>query len=479
MGFKVSNKMNKKFSKYISIFFQDEFEICEHISGTGKELIEKLVEKNDFKCRKGEILPVTYLENGEIIDIIYAGAGKKEDFTKKDYRETLYNVLKELKGDISIWSPSSELADAELLAEVAAHINYDFDKYREKKAEDKKNRKELNVELYSEEKKSLAEIDALIKATDICKDLVNEQAEILTPKKLAELAEGYGEKFGFEVEILDEKKAKKLGMEAFLSVARASINKPYVIVMRYAGDKDSDYTYGLVGKGLTYDTGGLSLKPTDSMFNMKDDMGGSATVIGAMCAIAKNKLKKNVIAVVAACENAMGNNAYRPGDIIPSMSGKYIEIVNTDAEGRLTLADAMTYIVTKEKVSEIVDVATLTGAIVVALGSAATGVFTNRKEMFEKLDRASENWFEVYWQMPLLPEYKKAVKSDVASLKNSGGRWGGACSAASFLEEFCEGLPWMHIDIAGTAYLDAPSFYYKKGATGVGVKTLYSYIKGE
>ena len=479
MKFKVVNKMNKQYSKYVSIFFEGELEVCEHTSPEGKDLIEKLKKKNDFNSKKDQILPVTYLQDGELTELVFAGAGKKEEFDRREYRKTLYNLLKDMKGEISFYTPSEKLADVELLAEVVAHINYDFDKYKEKKKDKKENLLSLDLLLLDGKKIPVLEIETLIKATDIAKDLVNEQAEIMTPKKLAELAEEYGEKYGFQVEILDEKKAKKLGMEAFLMVGRASVNRPYVIVMRYFGDKENEYTYGLVGKGLTYDTGGLSLKPTDSMINMKDDMGGSATVIGAMCAIAKNKLKKNVIAVVAACENAMGGDAYRPGDIVPTMAGKYIEIINTDAEGRLTLADAMTYIAKKEKVSEIVDVATLTGAVVVALGNAATGVFTNRKEMFQKLDKASEKWEEIYWQLPLLPEYKKSIRSEIASLKNSGGRWGGACGAASFLEEFCEGLPWMHLDIAGTAFFDSPGFYYKKGATGIGVKTLYSYIKGE
>ncbi|MGL4980528.1 MAG: leucyl aminopeptidase [Fusobacteriaceae bacterium] len=478
MKFKVVNKMNKKYSKYVSIFFEGDFELCDETSQNGKDLIQKLIEKNDFKCEKDQVLSVTYLQDGELTEVVFAGAGKKDEFNRGEYRKTLYNLLKNIKGDVSIYAPSEELADTELLTEVVSHINYDFDKYKEKNKKDKGEKLSVDLLLLDGRKISISEVENLMRATDIAKDLVNEQAEVMTPKKLAELTEEYGDKFGFQVEILDENKAKKFGMEAFLMVGRASVNRPYVIVMRYFGDSDDKYTYGLVGKGLTYDTGGLSLKPTDSMFNMKDDMGGSATVIGAMCAIAKNKLKKNVVAVVAACENSIGSDAYRPGDIVPTMAGKYIEIINTDAEGRLTLADAMTYIAKKENVSEIIDVATLTGAVVVALGNAATGVFTNRKEMFQKLDKASEKWEEIFWQLPLLPEYKKAVKSDVASLKNSGGRWGGACSAASFLEEFSEGLPWMHIDIAGTAFYESAGFYHKKGATGIGVKTLYSYIKG-
>lgn len=316
------------------------------------------------------------------------------------------------------------------------------------------------------------------KIINIVRDLINEPACVITPEKLAEEAEKLGKEFGFEVEIMDEKEAEKLGMKAFLAVGRASINRPKVIVMRYNGDSESEKRIGLVGKGLTYDTGGLSLKPTSSMLDMKTDMGGAATVIGTMCTLGKMKIRRNVTAVVAACENAIGSNAYRPGDIIGSMNGKTIEITNTDAEGRLTLADALTYIIRKENVDEVIDAATLTGAIMVALGDNVTGVFSNSDENYKKLEAAGKYWGEKYWQMPIFEEYRDIIKSDVADLKNSAGRLAGSITAAKFLEEFIEEKPWMHLDIAGTAFSEKNGKYFKKGATGQVVRTLYSYIKG-
>ncbi|MGL6166695.1 MAG: leucyl aminopeptidase [Fusobacteriaceae bacterium] len=473
MKFNKVSSLEKKYSKYVTVFFEDKIEICECLSQENKEFVKKIIEKENFTGKKDEVLSFSIFENKEILDLIYLGAGKEDEFCKSEYRKTLYKGLSNLKGEVLISSDEEKLSNGELLAEVTFHINYRFEKYKEKKDD-----KYLELDFFSEKELDLNEIYWLSEATNLAKDLVNEQAEIMTPEKLSQIAMEKGVEAGLEVEILDEIKAKELGMEAFLAVGRASVNRPHLIIMRHMGDSTSDYVHGLVGKGLTYDTGGLSLKPTDSMINMKDDMGGSAAVIGAMIAIGQNKLKKNVVAVVAACENSIGSKAYRPGDIVGTMAGKYIEVINTDAEGRLTLVDAMTYIIRKEKVSEVVDVATLTGAIVVALGTAATGVFTNRDEMYTKISKASENWEEKYWHMPIFSEHRKAIKSDIACVKNSAGRWGGSSTAAAFLEEFCENTPWMHLDIAGTALLESNGDYDKKGATGVGVKTLYNYIKG-
>jgi len=215
-----------------------------------------------------------------------------------------------------------------------------------------------------------------------------------------------------------------------------------------------------------------------SMLTMRCDMGGAATMIGTMCAVAKMKIKKNVTCVVAACENSIGPNAYRPGDILTAMNGKTIEVTNTDAEGRLTLADALTYIVRKEKVNEVIDAATLTGAVMVALGEDVTGVFTNDDKMARKVIDASENWNEYFWQMPMFDIYKKNLKSSYADMQNTGVRWGGSTNAAKFLEEFVDDTKWVHLDIAGTAWASGANPYYsQKGATGQVFRTVYSYIK--
>lgn len=474
MKFSVIEKLEKKYPTYISVSFENETSICEYISEINRSFIKKMMERDKFTSKENEVLKLTCLENNEIVEFIFIGAGRKENFLRNNYRISLFKVLKTLKDTSLIYSENEELLDAELISEVCNQVSYTFDKYKI----DKKEEKIIEVALLTEKKFKLDEIEILNSSTNIAKDLINEQANIITPQKLAELAIEYGKNYGFQVEILEEDQIKELGMEAFLAVGRASMNRPRLIVMRYFGNSESNYIYGLVGKGLTYDTGGLCLKPADGMFTMKDDMGGAATVIGAMCAIAKNRLNKNVVSVVAACENSIGPNAYRPGDIVGSMSGKYIEVINTDAEGRLTLADALTYIKRKENVSEIIDVATLTGGIVVALGSSVTGAFTNKKEMYLKFEKASEQWEEKYWQMPIVEENRKAIKSEIATLKNSVGRYASAPGAAAFLEAFIEeNTPWLHLDIAGTAYITSDTEYHKKGATGVGVKTIYSYIK--
>ena len=248
--------------------------------------------------------------------------------------------------------------------------------------------------------------------------------------------------------------------------------------MRHFGNEDNkEEILGLVGKGLTYDSGGYSIKPTNGMDTMKSDMGGAAAVIGAMSIIAKRNLKINVVAVVAACENLINGSAYKPGEIIGSMAGKTIEVLNTDAEGRLTLADAMHYVIENEKATEVIDVATLTGAALVALGETTTAVVTNNSEFYQELKEASEYTGEKVWQLPAFDDYRKLIKSDIADLKNIGGRFAGTITAGLFIEEFVQNKPWLHLDIAGTAWTSSKSEYGIKGGTGAPVSTLYELAK--
>jgi len=270
-------------------------------------------------------------------------------------------------------------------------------------------------------------------------------------------------------------------MESFLSVGKGSSNEPKLIVMRYMGDTDNkENILGLVGKGLTFDAGGYCLKTAGSMWTMKSDMGGAGAVIGAMSTIARKGLKKNIVAVVAACENLISGDAYRPGDIINTMNGKTIEIINTDAEGRLTLVDAVTYIIRKENVTKVVDIATLTGAVGGAIGSAATGVVTNDDEFYSLLEEASLHCDERVWRFPTFDEYKEKIKTGNADLVNSTGPVGaGAITAGLFIGEFVEDKPWLHLDIAATAFTSqTPNReYFSKGATGVGARLLYEIAK--
>lgn len=475
MYFKCVKKFENIYDRYVVLMSSDKIILPDYIKKENKKFIEDVIKKTEFKAKSSEKIEITLQQDKKIMSLVLIGLGEKKALNSKNTRQYIYDCLKDYTGKVLLSFADKELDNMDIVADVVEHINYKFDKYLSKKKE-----KFLEVEYLTDKKvPKLIEGYELAKISNIVKDLINEHSEALTPKALADKAVDLGKEFGFEVEILDEKKAAKLGMKSYLSVARAAFHRPYVIVMRYVGNKTSKYIHGLVGKGLTYDTGGLSLKPNDSMLGMKQDMGGAATMIGAMCAIAKMKVKKNVTCVVAACENSIGPNAYRPGDVIDTMNGKTVEVTNTDAEGRLTLIDALTYIIRKEKVDEIVDAATLTGAVMIALGEDVTGVFSNDNEAAKKLMEASENWYEYFWQMPMYDTYKRYFKSDIADMQNTGSRMGGSINAAKFLEEFVEGKKWIHLDIAGTAFSNGGNPYYnKKGATGQVFRTVYSYIKG-
>jgi leucyl aminopeptidase len=265
-------------------------------------------------------------------------------------------------------------------------------------------------------------------------------------------------------------------MGLLLAVNRGSMRDPAFILVEYRGNPGSSDVTALVGKGITFDTGGLNLKPTGSMETMKDDMSGAAAVLGAIRAAAALKLKVNILGAIPTTENSIGSKAYKPGDVYRSYSGKTVEIANTDAEGRLVLADALAYVQKHYKPSRIVDFATLTGAVVIALGEEASALFCNDEGFAAKLMDAGSRSAERLWRMPLYPEYKELMKSTIADLKNSGGRAGGLCTSAAFLSYFVKDVPWAHLDIAGTAFLSSPKHYHTTNATGVGVRMLVEFF---
>jgi leucyl aminopeptidase len=268
---------------------------------------------------------------------------------------------------------------------------------------------------------------------------------------------------------------QELGMGALLGVAQGSRQPPKFIVLHYRGGDSTEINVALVGKGITFDSGGISLKPSAKMDEMKGDMAGGAAVMAAISAIAQLKPKINVMAIIPATENLPGENALKPGDILTAMSGKTIEIISTDAEGRLALADALGY-AKKFGAKSLVDVATLTGACVIALGKVCTGAFGNNQELIDRIIAAGAEAGELIWQMPMYDEYKEQIKSDVADIKNVGGKYGGAITAAQFLAEFAGDTPWVHLDIAGTSMTDKEKRYLVKGATGVPVRTLVNLV---
>ncbi|MEW8957340.1 leucyl aminopeptidase [Clostridium sp.] len=459
--------------------------VCEDI----RSLIDTFKNKGQFKGGFGETFFFTK-ERGEVLkQIILLGLGKQGELTSDKIRIAYSKALRkvnELKAStvaVKFFKVDSVCTKRTLkgIVEGLTLANYKFDKFKSDRKE--ATLKEIVIKGIAEEDMSKAEIaleeaNTLVDGTIIARDLVNEPANFMYPETLAKEVEKIGKDSGFQVEIFDENKINELGMKAFMEVAKGSDNPPRFIVMRYFGDEDNkNNILGLVGKGLTYDSGGYSIKPTDGMVTMKSDMGGAAAVIGAMSAIAKMKIKANVVAVVAACENLISGGAYKPGDIISSMGGKTIEVLNTDAEGRLTLVDAVHYVIEKEKASKVVDVATLTGAVVMALGRTATGVVTNNHEFYGELQKASEISGEKIWELPAFDEYKELIKSDIADLKNIGGRFGGTITAGLFIGEFVQDKPWLHLDIAGTAWEDKDNNYLTKGGTGVGVRTLYYLVK--
>ena len=315
----------------------------------------------------------------------------------------------------------------------------------------------------------------LAEAANLARDMTNEPANYMTPTHMAEEARVIAEKHVLALTVFEREDMKKLGMGALLGVAQGSDQLPKFIVLNYRGNNSAEIAIALIGKGITFDSGGISLKPAEGMGDMKGDMAGGAAVLAAMGAIARLKPKINVMAIVAATENLPGGHAFRPADVLTAMNGKTIEVESTDAEGRLTLADALGY-ANKQGAKRIVDIATLTGGCVTALGDVTTGAFTNNQALVEQVIAAGAESGDKIWQMPMYEEYKEQNKSEVADLKNTGGRKASPITAALFVGEFAGETPWVHLDIAGTSMLDKPRGYYGKGATGVPARTLVKLV---
>ncbi|HEX7969703.1 MAG TPA: leucyl aminopeptidase [Stellaceae bacterium] len=368
-------------------------------------------------------------------------------------------------------------------AEAAASLaygarlrSYRFDKYRTKEKPEQKPSLEKLTFMTGDvagAKRAFAPLDKVADGVFLTRDLVSEPANIIYPETLAEAARAL-EKLEVDVEVLDEKQMKKLGMGALLGVGQGSAHPPRLVVMQWKGAKSKTAPpVAFIGKGVTFDTGGISIKPADGMWDMKWDMAGAGVVIGLMKALAGRKAKVNAVGVVGLVENMPSGNAQRPGDIVHSMSGQTIEVLNTDAEGRLVLADAMWYAQDRFKPKFMIDLATLTGAIIIALGHENAGLFTNNDELAERLAAAGRAVGEQVWRLPLGDAYDKLMDSDAADIKNiSGGREAGSITAAQFLQRFVNGVPWAHLDIAGTAWSkkDAPTV--PKGATAFGLRLL-------
>jgi leucyl aminopeptidase len=417
--------------------------------------------------------------------VLLAGAGKPEKFDPAGMRKLAAAAVRFLKAKslkkLACACDSAFGGPEFAAAAVEGAILGDFEPDRYKTDDDKKSVDQFTL-VPAEEAAGIEDAVTrgriVAEAQNFTRALVNEPANRMTPAKMAEAALRMAAEFQLECEVLEQDRLRELGMGALLGVAQGSAEPPCLIVIRYRPGAGGGKTHlGLVGKGVTFDTGGISIKPADGMEKMKYDMAGGAAMMGAMQAIAQLKPAIPVTAFVPCVENMPGSRAQRPGDIVTAMSGKTIEVINTDAEGRLILADALTY-ARRQGCTHLVDAATLTGAIVVALAHLNVGLFANDDGMRDRVLEAARAEGERMWAMPLEEEYKEYLKSAFADLANVGGRWGGAVTAAMFLKEFAEDTPWVHLDIAGTAWLDDAKPYLAKGPTGVSVRTMVRLAAG-
>jgi leucyl aminopeptidase len=416
--------------------------------------------------------------------LLLISGGSARKFSTYDLRRIAGAAVRTLKArslrSFAFVTPSGIPAEEAVhaIVEGASVGNFDPDYYRS----DRKDQKidEITIVASGDKaalEKSARDAQIVGDSQNFTRDLVNEPSNLMTPTILAERAKKMCAEVGLKCEVYGADKIKELKMGAFWSVAQGSDEPPALIVMKYepAGAPVKP-VLGLVGKGITFDTGGISIKPADGMEKMKYDMAGGATMIGAMRAIALLKPKVRVIGIVCATENMPSGHAQKPGDVQIAMSGKSIEIINTDAEGRLVLADGLHY-AKQLGCTNLVDAATLTGAVVVALGFNNAGVFANDDAMFERFHSANKKAGEKMWRLPLDDEYKEQIRSSIADIMNTGGRWGGAITAAMFLKEFAEETPWIHLDIAGTAWMEEQKPWIAKGPSGIALRSLVEFVK--
>ena len=373
-------------------------------------------------------------------------------------------------------------ADSAARVALAASLRgWRYDRYRTKlKDKQKPTLKELTIVGAASDAEAVwkKRWQPVYEGVSFTRELVTEPANIIYPETFVERAQSALSGLGIEIEILDGKAMKKLGMGALLGVAQGSIREPRLLVMRWNGGKQGDAPVAFVGKGVTFDTGGISIKPAAGMEAMKWDMGGAGAVAGAMIALAKRKAKANIVGICGLVENMPDGNAQRPGDVVTSMSGQTVEVINTDAEGRLVLADAITYVQRNYKPKLIVDLATLTGAILISLGHEYAGLFTTDDDLANKLLEAGQSSGDKLWRQPMADSFDKLIDSQIADMKNVGPREGGSITAAQFILRFVEdGTPWAHLDIAGMAWSDKPANTYDKGATGYGVRLLDRFVE--
>jgi len=448
----------------------------------GELISEFVINKDKFEGKFGSTYLLQTYGKIPANKVLVVGLGEKEKFTSNKLRELSSKIVKRV-ASIKAKKVCLDLGKLEFEASLSGQVaaegaiigDYSFDKYKSKKGDDVKIEEFILVEKDADKSAKLKigvdKGEKIADAMTFGRNLANEPAQYATPTKLADIAKKIE---GIKTKIYEKDDIEKMEMGAFLAVGKGSCELPKFIHMKYT-PANPKKKIAIIGKGVTFDSGGLDIKPPSSMLTMKDDMSGAACVLSVMNTLKSFNPNVEVHGIIAACENMPGCAAYKPGDILRAKNKKTIEVDNTDAEGRLTLADALCF-ACELGVDEVIDIATLTGACMVALGTQAAGIMGNNQDLIDKLIKTGEENGERFWQLPMYEEFKDNLKSDVADMRNTGSRFGGASAAGVFLQEFVKDVAWAHLDIAGVAFLDKPQKELCKGATGAGVRTLLNYI---
>ena len=450
------------------------------------DMIANVLVPDEMRGKVGDLVYIHRPEGLKAKRLLLIGVGKRDDATPETIRRMAGTAVRYLRGKGAKTIAILRRSSVEIERATSAFVEgaglglYDADTY---KTSDKEERSidELVAIVPPTDKEKVEEFikrgEALYQATNFARQLVNEPGGSMTPTVLAQRAQAMAAEVGLACEILEEGRMRELGMGSLLGVAQGSAQPPKMIILTYTpkGPVTSKETIALVGKGVTFDSGGISIKPADGMEKMKYDMGGGAAVIGAMQAIAQLRPSMKVIGIVPTVENMPSGTAQRPGDVVRAMSGKTIEVINTDAEGRLILADAVTYVQTLGA-TMIVDMATLTGACLVALGTVNAAILGTSQPLIDQIIESGREAGEKFWQLPMDPEYREQIKSQIADIKNTGGRNAGTITASYFIREFVGDVPWAHLDIAGMAWNEDGKSYTAKGPTGFPVRTLVHLV---
>lgn len=466
-----------------------------HLTPTAKAVdkqtggyLTKVMKKSHFDGKAGQVLPLFHLPNTKIEQILVIGCGDENNVTAASFRKILQSATKALAEskaadaisyltEINVKDQSMEWK-VKQHAEIVSESLYAFDLFKSDKQK-KPSVSNLSINLTDQKllkacQTSLIQGQAVANGVTLTKNLANLPSNVCTPTFLSEQAKELSKRYkSIKVKVLNEKDMQKLKMGALLGVSQGSAEESKFIIMEYYGGKKNAAPVALVGKGITFDTGGNSLKPADSMVGMKYDMCGAATVMGVFQAVAEMKLPVNLVGLIPAVENMPGGTAYKPEDILTSMAGITIEVISTDAEGRLILADALTY-AERFKPAAVIDIATLTGAVVIALGTHATGLIANNEDLAADLLAAGDASYDRAWQLPMWEEYQEQIKSPFADISNSGGRSGGTITAGCFLSRFAKKFKWAHLDVAGTAAMMSGNA--ERRATGRPVPMLVQYL---